>query len=389
MKKLIKFTAIIAFIAGLCWSAIAWANKNDDKISAWLSGGDWYYYTVQSGDNIEKIFNKYSIIKNDKFKILSLKGVGDFLIKLQPGQEIAILEKSRKVISLYTKKNNKLLVINRKKNQFITKIESQQILKTIRHTSFVIDSNLYSAAKKYNISSNLISSVDKVLSGKIDFDRQLRKGDKLAITYEFLHSNSSDYYKLLDAKFCHKKQCFRALSYEKVSRLDFYDEKGYSLKRVFDRYPLRSFRISSTFARHRWHPVLHTWRSHLGVDLAAPLGAKIHATGDGRVVFSGFKGGYGRAVVIKHGKKYKTVYGHMSKIANKSWVGNFIKRGDVIGYVGKTGLATGYHCHYEFRINNKAVNPVLLKLPKDNKIKSSDRKSFANRKKYLDQWMSI
>lgn len=389
MKSLIKFTAIIAFVIGLCWSAIAWANKNDDKISAWLSGGNWHYYTVQSGDNIEKIFNKYEIDNNDRFKILHLKGVRDFLIKLQPSQEIAILEKSRKVINMYTKKNNKLLLINRKKNHFVTKIESQQSLINIRHTSFIIDSNLYSDAKKYNISINLISAVDKVLSSKIDFDRQLRKGDKLAITYESSHSDSSDEYRLLDAKFCHKSQCFRALSYDKNGKLEFYDEQGYSLQRVFDRYPLRAFRISSTFARHRWHPVLHTWRSHLGVDLAAPLGAKIHATGDGRVVFSGFRGGYGRAVVIKHGKKYKTIYGHMSKIANKSWVGNVVKRGDVIGYVGKTGLATGYHCHYEFRVNNKAVNPVLVKLPKYSNINVADKKSFAGRKKYLDQWMSI
>jgi murein DD-endopeptidase MepM/ murein hydrolase activator NlpD len=389
VKKLLKYIAIVVVGFGVCLNAYAtWIDKYNDEISAWLSGGAWTYYTVHKGDSVEKVFNKLLINKQDQVKLLKIPSVKNFLINLKPKQQISVLLKKKKVLSLYTKKSGKILVINRKKDSFITKIEAQKIVKTIRHTSITIDSNLYNAAKKYNIPKSLILEVDKALSSKVDFAKQLRKGDKLAMTYEYSHSQNFDEYKLLDAKYCQHKKCFRAIYYNK-GEMKFYDEIGNSLETAFDRYPLKHFRISSTFARHRWHPVLHTWRSHLGVDLAAPFGSKILATGDGKVVFSGMRGGYGRAVVIKHGKKYKTVYAHMSKIANKSWVGNLVKKGDVIGYVGKTGLATGFHCHYEFRVNNKAVNPLTIKLPKYTKITKADKASFAKRKAELDHWMTI
>lgn len=156
----------------------------------------------------------------------------------------------------------------------------------------------------------------------------------------------------------------------------YYAPEGQSLRKSFIRTPLDVFRISSNFSRARYHPVLSRFRAHLGTDYAAPTGTPIKATGDGRVVFAGTKGGYGKAVVIRHGSSYETLYGHLSRFRPGVTQGSRVQQGQVIGYVGKTGLATGPHLHYEFRVNGVHRDPRRVTLPRASSLPHQNLQHF-------------
>lgn len=170
---------------------------------------------------------------------------------------------------------------------------------------------------------------------------------------------------------------------------DYYSPQGTSLKNAFNRYPLRFSHISSTFSLSRYHPILHYRRPHRGVDLAAPIGTPILATGNGRIEIIGRQSGYGNMIKIKHNKSYSTIYGHMLRFQKGLSKGSYIKKGQVIGYVGQTGLASGPHCHYEFHINHQPKNPTTVNLPKGDSIPAREMTSFkANTNTLLAQLKS-
>jgi murein DD-endopeptidase MepM/ murein hydrolase activator NlpD len=170
---------------------------------------------------------------------------------------------------------------------------------------------------------------------------------------------------ILAAEFVNQGKSFRAVRYTHADGYtDYYNDTGYSMRKAFLRTPVNFTRISSGFSLGRKHPVLNTIRAHRGVDYAAPAGTPIKATGAGIVTFSGYKGGYGNVVILRHGEKYSTLYGHMSRFAKGISTGKRIKQGQTIGYVGMTGLATGPHLHYEFHVNGVHRNPLTVELPK-------------------------
>ncbi|MEW6676269.1 MAG: M23 family metallopeptidase, partial [Nitrospirota bacterium] len=176
----------------------------------------------------------------------------------------------------------------------------------------------------------------------------------------------------------------RAYRFEYNGTADYYDAEGKSLRRVFLKAPLSFRRLSSQFSRSRLHPILKIYRPHHGLDYSAPTGTPVSAVGDGTVTFSGYKRQYGKLVIIRHPNGYKTYYGHLSKIRKGIKRGIKVKQGQVIGYVGATGLATGPHLHYEIRINNKPVNPLVLKLPQGKKIPEKIMAEFRNLKSQID-----
>jgi murein DD-endopeptidase MepM/ murein hydrolase activator NlpD len=214
----------------------------------------------------------------------------------------------------------------------------------------------------------------------IDFALELRKGDSFKLLYEehFLDGNKLRNGPILMAEFNNDGKLFKAVRYQTPDgNTSYYDpDDGRNKKRAFIRTPVKFARISSRFTNGRFHPVLKKWRAHRGVDYAAPTGTPIKAAGNGKVIFRGTKGGYGKTVIIQHGTKYTTLYAHLSKYAKSSKKGRTIKQGQIIGYVGKTGLATGPHLHYEFRVNGVHRNPLTVKLPKADPINSKYRKDF-------------
>ena len=182
---------------------------------------------------------------------------------------------------------------------------------------------------------------------------------------------------ILAAEFVNRGESFRAIRYtDATGRADYYSPDGKSVRKAFLRSPVDFRRISSKFQKSRWHPVLGKKRPHRGVDYAASTGTPIKAAGDGKIILRGRKGGYGRTVMIEHGGGIVTLYGHMSRYASKQRHGTRVKQGQTIGYVGKSGLASGPHLHYEFRINGSHRNPLTVKLPSAAPIAKKYRSDF-------------
>ena len=225
--------------------------------------------------------------------------------------------------------------------------------------------SLFAASDDANVPDAIIQDVIDALETRIDFVRDTRLSDRFTLVYEVLHDEDGDFAgpgELLGLSYANKdKQPITGL-YNPGDGA-FYTPEGESLKRAFLRSPLKFSRISSKYTNRRFHPVLKKWRAHRGVDFAAPTNTPVRSAADGTIEFAGKKGGYGNLIMVRHFGKYLTVYGHLNKFAKGMKRGAKVEHGQVIGYVGSTGLATGPHLHYEFRINNKHVDPLSVDVP--------------------------
>jgi murein DD-endopeptidase MepM/ murein hydrolase activator NlpD len=193
----------------------------------------------------------------------------------------------------------------------------------------------------------------------------LRKGDRFSVVYELLFNQGQPTRtgRILATEFINNGKIFRAVWFESKDGQGYYTAEGKNIRKAFLRSPLEFSRVTSGFSRARFHPIHQTWRAHKGVDYGAPIGTRIRATGDGVVDFAGKRGGYGNLVVIRHQGRFTTHYGHLNGFAAGIRKGTRVSQGDIIGYVGKTGWATGPHLHYEFRINDVHQNPLAVALP--------------------------
>jgi murein DD-endopeptidase MepM/ murein hydrolase activator NlpD len=238
----------------------------------------------------------------------------------------------------------------------------------------LIENSLFLDGQRAGLSNRLLMQMAELFGYDIDFALDLRIGDRFAVIYEELYKDGK---KLRDgdivaAEFVNRGRSFRAVRYvDADGNVAFYTPEGESLRKAFLRTPVDFARVSSGFNLRRRHPILNTIRAHKGVDYAAGTGTPIKATGDGKVEFIGVKGGYGRIIILKHGSQYTTLYAHMSKYRSGVKVGSRVKQGQVIGYVGATGLATAPHLHYEFRINGVHKNPITVALPRANPLPRS------------------
>jgi murein DD-endopeptidase MepM/ murein hydrolase activator NlpD len=205
-----------------------------------------------------------------------------------------------------------------------------------------------------------------IFGGDIDFHRDLRKGDRFSVIYEAVNHMGRLVRtgRILAAEFINDGKTYRALWFQGADgQGGYYTADGKNIRKAFLRSPLEFSRITSGFTLSRFHPVLKEWRAHRGIDYGAPVGTRVKATGDGVVEFVGAQGGYGKMIILRHQGSYTTVYGHLSGFASGLKKGARVAQGDVIGYVGMTGLATGPHLHYEFRVNGSFQNPLTIALP--------------------------
>lgn len=255
-------------------------------------------------------------------------------------------------------------------------VPHQTIIKTASGT---ITSSLFDAASQAGIREGLIMDMAAIFGWDIDFVRDLRGGDQFTLVYEQhvaddrVLANGN----ILVAEFINQGDAFTAVRYtDNKGETGYYSPDGKSMKGTFLKSPMKFSRVSSGFSLRRFHPVLKTWRAHKGVDYAAPTGTPIRTTASGKVTFVGRKGGYGRVVIISHGGKYSTLYAHMSRFKKGVRTGSNVKQGQTIGYVGSSGLATGPHLHYEFRVNGVHRNPLTFKTPKATPIPKSEMASF-------------
>ena len=253
----------------------------------------------------------------------------------------------------------------------------------IEHASATIDSSLFVAGARAGLPDNLIMELADIYGHVIDFVYEIRKGDQFTVTFEkrYLDGEFIEYGNILAAEFVNSGESFLAVRYtDSQGDIGYYDEKGVSLRKAFLRAPLNFRRISSNFNVARKHPVLGRMRAHKGTDYAAPTGTPIYAAGDGKITYRGTKGGYGRTVIMKHGNSTETKYAHLSRYG-KYRRGQKVKQGQVLGYVGMSGLATGPHLHYEFIVSGVHRNPriILDKLPKAKTLPQTEIKRFEHR----------
>ena len=214
-----------------------------------------------------------------------------------------------------------------------------------------------------------------------NFALDIRAGDQFSLVYEeqYLHGKKLHDGNILAAEFINQDHSYRAVRFtDDKGHSGYYTPDGKSVRKAFLRTPVDFKRISSRFSMHRKHPKLNKIRAHKGVDYAAARGTPIRATGDGKVIYRGVKGGYGNVVILQHGTKYSTLYGHMSRFARGVYSGRQVHQGQIIGYVGMTGLATGPHLHYEFRVNGVHRNPLTVHLPDAAPLPKQYRDTFDN-----------
>jgi len=350
-----------------------------------LSSKDTFYGTMSlfnlTGSDIIKITRKakplYNLASLQADTVLSVFTTEDQLERVEyrfNDFEVLVIEKDD----------------NEEEGYSVSRVELPKEVRTER-VSGVIDNSLYEAGLKAGAEPGLIISLSDVFAWDVDFASDIRKGDTFRILYETIYVEGRPVKtgSILGAEITNDGKTFTAVYYEdSKGRGGYYDLDGKSLKRTLLRSPLRYSRISSHFTNRRYHPIHKKYRPHHGIDYAAPTGTPVEAAGSGRVVFAGWKRGYGKYIVIKHNNSYTTAYGHLSRIAKGITSGARVEQGRVIGYVGSTGISTGPHLHYEVRVGNRLINPLSIKPTPTKSIHESELPRFTLVKQEVMGWLS-
>ncbi len=329
---------------------------------------DWLIIRVKPGDTLSGLFGHYNLPREDWMSMVKLNKDAKRLTRLRSGEELRIRKNSAGQIDelQFDLDNLRTLQITRTESNFKSNILEASIEKRVAYAVGNIDSSMFLAARKAGLTNQLAMELAAVFGWDIDFALDIRSGDRFSVVYEELYSDGEKVGngEILAAEFINKNRKHQAFRYELDGGApQYFDSEGKAMRKAFLRTPVDFARISSHFNLRRRHPVLNRIRAHKGVDYAAPRGTPIKATGDGKIAFRGRKRGYGNVVILKHGSRYSTLYGHMTRFSRGLRTGSSVKQGQVIGYVGSTGLATGPHLHYEFRVNNVHVNPLTVKIP--------------------------
>jgi len=322
---------------------------------------------VGRNDTLDAIFRRMSLNKSDLAAIRALPGIRQSLDFLRPGDAIKVTHSDGDIQELTRKvSETQTLDVVRQTSGFEAKMINNPVETRVRTAAATIDSSLFQAAGAAEISDAIALKLANVFAWDIDFVLDIREGDRFTAVYEQIYQDGK-YVRdgeVLAAEFVNHGRLYRAVRFVSDSgSVGYYTPTGLAMRKAFLRAPVDFTRVSSAFNPHRQHPILNLIRGHMGTDYAAPTGTPVHAAGDGRVSFAGRRGGYGNAVVLTHGSNVSTLYGHMSRFARNVRVGTHVQQGDVIGYVGMTGLATGPHLHYEYLTNGVHRNPQTVQLP--------------------------
>jgi len=328
----------------------------------------WHTVTVNQGDNLSLIFERLGLSGYDLDRILGLGGDTATLKTLRPRDNLhfringgTLAEMVHEIDLAHT------LYVRNNDGAFSAETVKEDLQSRVVSASGEITSSLFEAGQQAGLSDAAIMDLAEIFGFDIDLVLDIREGDRFTVVYEEILKDGKKVKdgNILAAEFVNQGTAYRAVRYlGKDGVAEYYRPDGQSLRRAFIRTPLAFTRISSKFSLARKHPVLNRIRAHKGVDYAAPSGTPVKATGNAKVKYAGWQGGYGRVVVLDHPGGYTTVYGHLSRFANGVRAGRSVRIGETIGYVGQSGLATGPHLHYEFRVNGVHRDPLTVKLPK-------------------------
>lgn len=358
-------------------------NLSQEENNSIEPAENWLQFTIKPGKSLAYYFNKAQISPKILQEILEIKAAHKILSKIHPGQHLKILldEKdqfNKLILELDKIKSFEISLIN---NKYQTAQISKPIEKVAVFKSSKINDSLFISGKKIGLENKTIMALADIFAWDIDFALDIRPNDEFKILYEeqYIDGEKINQGSILAAEFVNNNKKYEAIRYKLPSgKYEYFTPKGESLKGAFIRTPVEYTRISSHFNLKRKHPVLHKIRAHKGTDYAAPTGTPVKATANGKVEFAGKKGGYGNAIILQHGKQYSTLYAHLSGFAKNIKANQKVTQGQIIGYVGSTGLASGPHLHYEFRINEVHHNPLTVPLPKAKGIAANLLDDFKN-----------
>lgn len=341
----------------------------------------WHDVTVRRGDTLGRIFNRIGI--SGALEVANAPAGNWLRSGLMPKQEIRIAthaDQTFALIEVSDIKDERIRMVVADGEDFAVGFRKMQTEVREFQACATVKYNLYSAAKSADISNAVVDEFSQLFASRIDFSRQLKKGDRYCMIYEQKFAKEKQVGRVsivaasLEQKH-HHTQAYRVTS--EVGDVRYYDQDGENMQGHFLRAPVKSVRVTSVFSNNRFHPVLKRYRKHQGVDYGAARNTPIMATADGVVSQRTYDPqGYGKVIVIRHGSKYETVYAHMNRFAKNTSVGSYVKRGQVIGYVGSTGMSTGDHVHYEFRVNGVHRDPLNYEMPKGEPVPAEIRDEF-------------
>jgi len=335
--------------------------------------------TIRRGDTLDQLFRTHQLDIGNLAQIARLDEAGKQFRKIKPGDVFEITHDDGQLIRMYSTLNlTSALQVEREETGFREAIVERPIEIRKRMAHGIINTSLYESAAAAGLSDKLIMNIAGIFAWDIDFVLDIRSGDNYYVQWEEIWQDGEFVTdgEVVVAEFNNDGRSFQAIRFiDENGRSDYFTPAGDSVRKAFLRSPV-DFRVSSSFNPNRLHPVLKTRRPHRGVDYAAPHGTPIRASGDGKVIFRGVKSGYGNVVILQHGGNITTLYAHMSRFASSARSGSRVRQGQTIGYVGATGLVTGAHLHYEYRLNGVHRNPRTVPLPQAEPIAEKYREQF-------------
>ena len=349
--------------------------------------------TIKQGETLFSIFTKYGLRTEELFEMKSAAANIHPLRELQPGNPYRFILDKQNYINSFTYEidDNTIIKIERMDDCFRAhkcNIPYETHVLTIGGS---IEDNLISAVGTDRANYLLALEVADILTWDIDFNTDLRTGDTFRIIAEGLYLNGEfkKYGRILSVEFINNKTPYNAYLFENDGKMDYYNAEGQSLRKAFLKAPLSFRRISSSFSKNRRHPILKIYRPHHGIDYAAATGTPVSATADGTVRFAGYKGNYGKLIIISHRNGYQTYYGHLSRIKSNVHKGKKVRQDDLIGYVGTTGMATGPHLHYEMRMDKTPINPLSVKSIAGKPVPSAQMAEFKKLTHTMDKIFAV
>jgi len=349
------------------------------------SDGYWREEQVRRGDTLGSVLARLGVDDTSAQNFLRTDAATRALYKLRPGRSLrAQTDGDGRLIALRSlAPGGEMLAVDRGPDRgdavFIARSAIPAATTGLELRANEIRSSLFAAADAVGLHDAVTTQLAELFSGDVDFLHDLRRGDRFTVLYETrrIDGESIGAGRIIAAEFVSKGVAHRAFLWRSADGGDgYYAEDGRSIRKAFLRSPVAFTRVTSGFSLARLHPFLQTWRAHKGVDFAAPTGTPVRAAGSGRVIVAGIQGGYGNVVMLQHGGSYSTVYAHLSRFAAGIKAGVRVDQGQVIGYVGQTGWATGPHLHYEFRVDNVQKNPLTIALPSAQPVPDAERAAY-------------
>jgi murein DD-endopeptidase MepM/ murein hydrolase activator NlpD len=338
----------------------------------------WQAITVEPGQTLSEIFNNLDLSHDIMRRVLENNSAKQAFKRIKDGDVIEFeLNGYNQLRAMrFDKSDVEQVLLSISEQEIKEQITERKIENRLLVATGVINNSLYADAQRAGLSATIVRQIADIFKYDIDFSEDLRDGDQFQVVYQQSYLEGKPYRQgqIQASTFINRGEKFTAYRYNYNGKEQYFDGNGRPLKKVLMRIPIEFARLSSTFGMRK-HPVLGRMRAHKGVDYAARTGTPIMAAGDGRIELAGWKSGYGKTVIINHGNGRSTLYGHMSSIG-KLKRGQFVSQGSIIGRVGSTGLATGPHLHYEFRINGNQVNPLKVTMPKPEPLRGSELAKF-------------